>query len=37
LPRPRYDQVMAFGWTFCLPLTLFKLIVTGVVVLYIAQ
>ena len=37
LPRPRYDQVMAFGWKFCLPLTLFNLIVTGVVVLYNAQ
>ncbi|MGL5799719.1 MAG: NADH-quinone oxidoreductase subunit NuoH [Plesiomonas sp.] len=37
LPRPRYDQVMTFGWTFCLPLTLLNLIVTGAVVLYNAQ
>lgn len=33
LPRPRYDQVMTFGWTFCLPLTLLNLLVTGALVL----
>lgn len=33
IPRPRYDQVMAFGWKFCLPLTLLNLLVTGVLVL----
>jgi len=33
LPRPRYDRVMRFGWTFCLPLTLINLLVTGAVVL----
>lgn len=33
LPRPRYDQVMAFGWKFCLPLTLLNLLVTGALVL----
>lgn len=33
LPRPRYDQVMAFGWKFCLPLTLFNLLITGALVL----
>lgn len=33
LPRPRYDQVMAFGWKFCLPLTLLNLLVTGTLVL----
>ncbi|MEY1663155.1 NADH-quinone oxidoreductase subunit NuoH [Isoalcanivorax beigongshangi] len=33
LPRPRYDQVMSFGWKFCLPLTLINLLVTGAVVL----
>jgi NADH-quinone oxidoreductase subunit H len=33
LPRPRYDQLMAYGWTFMLPLTLVNLLVTGAVVL----
>ena len=33
IPRPRYDQVMAFSWKFCLPLTLINLLVTGAVVL----
>ncbi len=33
LPRPRYDQVMAAGWKFCLPLTLLNLLVTAAVVL----
>ena len=34
LPRPRYDQVMAAGWKFCLPLTLLNLLVTAAVVLW---
>ncbi|MEI7345569.1 NADH-quinone oxidoreductase subunit NuoH [Dickeya chrysanthemi] len=34
LPRPRYDQVMAFGWRVCLPLTLLNLLVTAAVILY---
>ncbi len=34
LPRPRYDQVMAFGWKVCLPLTLLNLLVTAAVMLY---
>ncbi|VFP80030.1 NADH-quinone oxidoreductase subunit NuoH [Candidatus Erwinia haradaeae] len=34
LPRPRYDQVMRFGWTVCLPLTLVNLLVTAAVILY---
>jgi len=33
LPRPRYDQLMAYGWKFMLPLTLLNLLVTGAVVL----
>lgn len=33
LPRPRYDQVMSFGWKICLPLTLLNLLVTGAIVL----
>lgn len=37
LPRPRYDQVMAFGWRVCLPLTLINLLVTAAVILCRAQ
>ncbi|WP_439858670.1 NADH-quinone oxidoreductase subunit NuoH [Pseudomonas sp. MBLB4136] len=37
IPRPRYDQVMAFSWKFCLPLTLLNLLVTGALVLAAAQ
>jgi NADH-quinone oxidoreductase subunit H len=33
LPRPRYDQLMAYGWKVMLPLTLVNLLVTGAVVL----
>lgn len=33
LPRPRYDQLMAFGWKVMLPLSLANLVVTGGVVL----
>ncbi|MGP1930121.1 MAG: NADH-quinone oxidoreductase subunit H, partial [Arsenophonus sp. ET-DL12-MAG3] len=33
LPRPRYDQVMAFGWKVCLPLTLINLLVTAAIIL----
>lgn len=33
LPRPRYDQVMAFGWKICLPITLANLLVTAAIVL----
>ena len=29
LPRPRYDQFMAFGWKVMLPLTLLNLLATG--------
>lgn len=34
LPRPRYDQLMALGWKFCLPLTVLNLLATGAWVLY---
>ena len=33
LARPRYDQLMAFGWKLMLPLTLLNLLVTGAIVL----
>jgi NADH-quinone oxidoreductase subunit H len=33
LPRPRYDQLMSFGWKVMLPLTLLNLLVTGGIVL----
>ena len=33
LPRPRYDQLMSFGWKICLPLSLVNLLVTGAIVL----
>lgn len=33
LPRPRYDQLMAFGWKAMLPLAMLNLLVTGVLIL----
>jgi NADH-quinone oxidoreductase subunit H len=33
IPRPRYDQLMAFGWKVLLPLTILNLVVTGYFVL----
>jgi len=33
LPRPRYDQLMSFGWKVCLPLSLANLVVTGAMIL----
>ncbi len=33
LPRPRYDQLMGYGWKIMLPLALINILVTGAVVL----
>lgn len=33
IPRPRYDQLMSFGWKILLPLALLNLLVTGAFVL----
>jgi len=33
LPRPRYDQLMAFGWKIMLPAALFNLVLTGGILL----
>lgn len=35
MPRPRYDQLMSFGWKILLPLTLLNLVATAGVVLYL--
>ncbi len=33
LPRPRYDQLMSYGWKFMLPVSILNLAVTGAVIL----
>jgi NADH-quinone oxidoreductase subunit H len=33
LPRPRYDQLMAYGWKILLPLSLLNILITGAVLL----
>ncbi len=37
LPRPRYDQLMDFGWKILLPITIINLMVTAAVVLYMKE
>ena len=37
LPRPRYDQLLTFGWKLMLPLALVNLAVTGAVVLAVGR
>jgi len=33
LMRPRYDQLMSYGWKILLPLSLVNILVTGAIVL----
>ena len=33
IPRPRYDQLMSFGWKIMLPIALLNLVITGGIVL----
>ncbi len=33
LARPRYDQLMSYGWLVMLPLSLINLLITGAIVL----
>jgi len=33
IPRPRYDQLMTYGWLFLLPVSLVNLLVTGAIIL----
>jgi NADH-quinone oxidoreductase subunit H len=34
LPRYRYDQLMAFGWKYLLPVAVLNVVVTGVLIVY---
>jgi NADH-quinone oxidoreductase subunit H len=33
IPRPRYDQLMTYGWLFLLPVSLLNLLITGAIIL----
>ena len=35
LPRPRYDQLIAYGWKILLPLVLLNVLITGAVALWL--
>jgi NADH-quinone oxidoreductase subunit H len=37
LPRPRFDQLMSYGWKLMLPLALLNLVVTGFIVMVATQ
>jgi NADH-quinone oxidoreductase subunit H len=34
LPRPRYDQLLEYGWKILFPITLFNLMATAAIILY---
>ena len=35
LPRPRYDQLMEFGWKVLLPLSLLNILITGAILIFL--
>jgi len=35
LPRPRYDQLMRFGWKVLFPLALLNLLITGAILIFV--
>lgn len=35
LPRPRYDQLMKFGWKILFPLALLNLLITGAILIFV--
>lgn len=37
LPRPRYDQLMGYGWKILLPVALLNLLITGAIVLMMSK
>lgn len=37
LPRPRYDQLMEYGWKIILPVALLNLLITGAIVLLLTK
>jgi NADH-quinone oxidoreductase subunit H len=37
LPRPRYDQLIAYGWKIILPIVLANLLITGAVALWLRE
>jgi NADH-quinone oxidoreductase subunit H len=37
LPRPRYDQLISFGWKLMFPLALVNLLATGLVTLLLGK
>jgi NADH-quinone oxidoreductase subunit H len=37
LPRPRYDQLMEFGWKILFPLTLLNVLVTAAIILWMKE